>query len=387
MIVASKAVDRLSSSQRDLSGQLPKPRTPQVIGLHRGDPSFDTPAYIVEAAYRAMKQGYTHYPPLRGDPKLRDAIAVYQSRVSNVPVSASEILITAAGAGAVYASIMAIVNEGDEVVILDPTFSSYADVVRMVGGRIVSVPVPDTAAVDVEALRAAITPRTRLLVLNFPSNPTGQLLTQQELDGIATVAEENDLIVLSDEVYDQLVYEGKFISAFGHPGLTNRTILVNSFSKSYAMTGWRVGWLAARPRFIEPIWQIVWATVAHTNIVAQRAALEALTNEAEDLAWRTWMIEEYRKRRNAMWSQLAEIPGVRVSEPEAAFYSWVRYDAPLSAIEMVKFLHERGLDVRPGTEFGATREKYLRFTFAPSVEVINEGVAIFKSAMEELRAG
>ncbi len=387
MIVASKAAERLSGSQRDLSGQLPMSRSPGVVGLHRGDPSFDTPAYIIEAAYKAMRDGYTHYPPLRGDRNLREAIAAYQSRVSNVPVSPSEVLITAAGAGAIYATIMATVNEGDEVIVLDPTFSSYADVVRMVGARVVSVPVPDTAAVDVAAVRAAVTPRTRMLVLNFPCNPTGQLITQEELDGIASVANEHDLIVLSDEVYDQLVFEGKFVSAFGHPGLTNRTILVNSFSKTYAMTGWRVGWLVARPQFIEPIWTIIWTTVAHTNIVAQRAALEALTNQEEDRKWRSWMLEEYRKRREAIWEQLATIPGVQVAKPDATFYAWVRYDAPLSAIEMVKYLHERGLDVRPGTEFGVTREKYLRFTFAPSVELINEGTAIFKAAMEELRAG
>jgi aspartate aminotransferase len=386
MIVASRAVERLSGSQRDLSGQLPKPRTAKMIGLHRGDPSFDTPAYVVEAAYRALKDGYTHYPPLRGDPALREAVAAYQSRNSGVPISPSEVMITAAAAGAVYAAIMATVSEGDEVIVLDPTFSSYADVVRLVGGHVVPVPVPDTAAVDVDAVRAAVTPRTRMLVLNFPSNPTGQLLGQRELDGLAAIAEEHDLIVLSDEVYDQLVFKGKHISPYGHPALTNRTILVHSFSKTYAMTGWRVGYLVAKPQFIEPIWTIIWTTVAHANHAAQRAALEALTNEAEDRKWRSWMLAEYEERRRTMWRLLGDVPGVHVSEPEAAFYAWVRYDAPLSAIEMVKYLHERGLDVRPGTEFGATRDRYIRFTFAPSIEVITEGMAIFKAAMQELQS-
>jgi len=387
VISASRAVERLAGSQRNLADKLPKPRTPKVIGLHRGDPSFDTPEYIVQAAIRAMRDGYTHYPAPQGDPELREAIASYQSKLSGVPVSASEVVVTNGGTGAVSAAMMGLLNEGDEVILLDPTYSLYADVARVVGAKVVAVPLTPDFAVDVDAVKAAVTPRTRMMVLNFPSNPTGQQIEPHELDGLAAIATENDLVVLSDEVYDQLSFKGRHISALGHPALTSRTVLVNSFSKTYAMTGWRVGWAAAKGDLLKPVSAINRTAIGYVNSIAQRAALAALTDEAEDRKWRSWMLDQYEAQRRAMWEQLAEIPGVHVYEPEAAFYAWVRYDAPLSAVEMMKFLYERGLNVRPGTEFGAMGEKHLRFTFAPSVETITAGIAIFKAAMEELRAG
>ncbi len=385
MIGASKAVERLSGSQRNLADKLPKPRTSKVIGLHRGDPSFDTPEYIVQAAIQAMREGYTHYPAPQGDAELREAIAVYQSQLSGVPVSASEVVITNGGTGGVSSAMTALLNEGDEVILLDPTYSLYADVARVIGATAVAVPLTPDFAVDVDAVRAAVTPRTKMMVLNFPSNPTGQQLEPQELEGLAAIAAEHDLAVVSDEVYDQLSFKGRHLSALGHPALTDRTLLVNSFSKSYAMTGWRVGWVAAKGALLKPVAAINRTAVGYVNNIAQRAALAALTNEAEDKKWRAWMLTQYEAQRQAMWEQLGQIEGVHVYEPEAAFYAWVRYDAPLSAVEMMKFLYERGLNVRPGTEFGAMGEKHLRFTFAPSVEVITEGIAIFKAAMDELR--
>ncbi len=384
MIGASRAVERLGASQRNLADRLPKPRTPKVIGLHRGDPSFDTPAYIVEAAVRAMREGYTHYPAAQGDPSFREAIAAYQSGVSEVNVSPSEVVVTNGGTGAVYAAMTGLLNEEDEVVILDPTYSLYADVARAVGARIVGVPLTASFCVDVEAVRAAVTPRTKMLVINYPSNPTGRLLDREELDGLAGVAAENDLLVLSDEVYDQLVFSGKHLSALGHPLLTDRTVLAHSFSKTYAMTGWRVGWVVAKGPLLKPVAAMNRTAIGYVNNIAMRAALEALTNREEDQKWRAWMLDQYRAQRQAMWESLSQVPGVHVYDLQAAFYAWVRYDTPLSAVDMMAYLYERGLNVRPGTEFGAMGEKHLRFTFAPSVNTIKEGVAVFKAAMEEL---
>lgn len=386
MVVPSKAVERLGASQRGLAERLPKPKVSKVLGLHRGDPSFDTPQYIIDAAVRAMKDGYTHYPAAQGDPELREVIAAYQSKISGVPVSASEVLVTSGGTGAICASIMAFLNEGDEVILLDPTYSLYADVARVVGAKVVWVPLTSGFKVDIDALKSAVTPRTKLLVLNYPSNPTGQQLMQSELDGIAALSEEHNLTVLSDEVYDQLVFKGRHLSALGHPSLTARTLLVNSCSKTYAMTGWRVGWVVAKGDLFRPVASVSRATGGFVNSIAQRAAIEALTNEEEDRKWRAWMLSQYQAQRRAMWEQLEAIPGVRVYEPEAAFYAWVRYDAPLNSVDMMKFLFERGLNIRPGIEFGTMGEGHLRFTFAPSVEVITEGIAVFKAALEELRA-
>lgn len=385
MAASSRAVERLSGSQRNLADRLPRPRTDKMIGLHRGDPSFDTPRYIVDAAVEAMNQGFTHYPPPQGDPALREAIAVYQSAVSGVSVDPSHVLVTSGGTGAVYAGMVAYLNEGDELLLLDPTYSLYSDVARVVGARIVSVPLAGDFSVDLEAVRRSVTPRTRMMVLNFPSNPTGQQLKQHELDGLAAIAAEHDLLVLSDEVYDQLSFKGRHVSALGHPALTDRTILVNSFSKSYAMTGWRVGWVVAMGPLFKAVAAINRTAVGYVNYIAQRAALAALSNGEEDRKWRGWMLGQYEAQRRAMWEQLSRVPGIQLAEPEAAFYAWVRYNAPLSSVEMMKYLYERGLNVRPGTEFGEMGEGYLRFTFAPSVENITQGIEIFRSSLEELR--
>ena len=386
MIGASRAVERLSTSQRNLADKLPTPRTPKVIGLHRGDPSFDTPAYIIEAAVDAMKHGYTHYPATQGDPQLREAIAAYQSKISGVEVSPSEVLLTNGGTGAIYSVMTGLLNEGDQVIILDPTYSLYSDVAKVVGAEVTAVPLTRSFKVDLDSVRDAVTSRTKMLVLNYPSNPTGQLLDQTELDGLAEIASQHDLAVILDEVYDQLVFTGKHISGLGHPLLTERAILVNSFSKTYAMTGWRVGWVVAKGPTLKPISAINRTSVGYVNNIAMRAALAALTNESEDRKWRSWMLGQYQAQREAMWEGLRSIPGVKVYELQAAFYAWVHYEAPLSAVEMMKYLYERGLNVRPGTEFGAMGEGHLRFTFAPSVETINQGIAIFRAALEELRA-
>ena len=383
----SKAVERLGASQRGLADRLPKPKVDKVVKLSSGDPSFPTPEYVVEAAYRAMRDGYTHYPPVQGVPELREAVAAYQAGISGVPVSASEVLITGGGTGAGSAAMMALLDPGDEVLVLDPCYSLYADVARVVGARVVSAPLTSSFGVDLDAVRRAVTPRTQMLVLNYPSNPTGQLLEEHELDGLAAIAAEHDLAVVSDEVYDQLVFEGKHLSALGHPALTNRTVLVNSFSKTYAMTGWRLGWVVAKGGLLQAILTMNRSVLGFPNHIAQRAGLAALTNQAEDRKWRAWMLEQYQTQRKAMRDGLLQVPGVHAYDLKAAFYAWVRYDAPLSSVDMMKYLYERGLNIRPGSEFGSMGEKHLRFTFAPSAATITDGLKIFRSAMAELKVG
>ncbi len=385
MKTSSSAIERLGASQRGLADRLPKPKVDKVVKLSSGDPSFSTPAYIIEAAYQAMQDGYTHYPPVQGDPHLREAIAAYQSGISGVPVSPAEVLVTAGGTGAISAAMMALLDASDEVLLLDPCYSLYADLARVVGARVVCVPLTSGFSVDLEAVRNAVTSRTRMLILNYPSNPTGQLLEEQELNGLAARAVEHDLAVVSDEVYDQLVFQGKHRSVLGHPDLTNRTVLVNSFSKTYAMTGWRLGWAVAKQGLIQTILTMNRSVLGSPNHIAQRAGLAALTNQQEDQNWRTWMLAQYQAQRKAMWEGL-QVSGVHVYDLKAAFYAWARYEAPLSSVDMMRYLYERGLNVRPGTEFGSMGEKHLRFTFAPSTTVITEGLAIFRSAMRELVA-
>jgi aspartate/methionine/tyrosine aminotransferase len=382
----SRAIERLGASQRGLADLLPKSKVDVIVKLNIGEPSFPTPAYIVEAAYQAMRDGYTNYPPMQGDPELREAIAAYQAKICGVPVLPSEVLVTAGGTGAISAAMMAFLDEGDEVIILDPCYSLYADVARVVGARVVSVPLGDKFGVDLNAVRDAVNSRTQMLILNYPSNPTGQLLEQQELDGLAAIALEHDLLVVSDEVYDQLLFQGKHLSVLSHPDLMDRTVLINSFSKTYAMTGWRLGWLIAKEELLRTILTMNRSVLGFSSHIAQRAGLAALTNEAEDRKWRAWMLEQYQAQRQAMWNGLAQTPNVHVYDLKAAFYAWVSYQAPLCSVDMVKYLYQRGLSVRPGTEFGAKGEKHLRFSFAPSTVVISEGLSIFRSAMNELLA-
>ncbi len=386
MIKASSAVVRLGASQRGLGDRLPKPRVAKMVKLSSGDPSFSTPAYVMAAANRAMQEGYTHYPPPPGDPALREAIAAYQARISGVPLTAAEVQVTAGATGAISAAMLAYLDPGDEVILLDPTYSLYVDLARTVGATAVFVPLTKAFEVDLDAVRRAVTPRTRMLILNFPSNPTGQLLEPKELDGLAVIAEQHDLLVLADEAYDQLVFQGEHRSILGHPGMTARTLLVNTFSKTYAMTGWRLGWVAAKGNMIKAVLTMNRSILGAPSYISQRAGLEALTNEAEDRKWRAWMLDQYRAQRRALWEPLTRIPGLQVYDPEAAFYLWVRYQAPLSSVEMMKYLYERGLFIRPGTEFGAMGEGHIRFTFAPAVNLIEDGVAIFTEAMAELRA-
>jgi len=386
MKTRSTAIERLGASQRGLADRLPKPKVDKIVKLSSGDPSFPTPEYVVDAACRAMRAGYTHYPPVQGDPELREAIAAYQSQVSGVPVSASEVLVTGGGTGAISAAMMALLDAGDEVIVLDPSYSFYADVARVIGAVVVSVPLTSKFSVDLDAVRDAVTSRTQMLILNYPSNPTGQLLEAYELEGLAAIAVKHDLTVVSDEVYDQLIFEGAHLSALVHPALTDRTILINSFSKTYAMTGWRVGWVVVKGGLIQTILTMNRSVLGSPNHIAQRAGLAALTNQQEDQKWRTWMLAQYQAQRKAMWEGLRRVPHTHTYDLRAAFYAWVRYDAPLSAVDMMRHLYERGLNIRPGTEFGSMGERHLRFTFAPSVEAIAEGVNIFRSAMAELVA-
>ena len=386
MKTTSRAIERLGASQRGLADRLPKPKVDRVVKLSSGDPAFATPDYIIEAGYRAMREGYTHYPPVQGDPQLREAVASYQSSISGVPISPAQVLVTGGGTSAITAAMMALLDDGDEVIILDPCYSLYPDVARVIGAKVVFVPLTSDFGVDVQAVRDAVNPRTRMLVLNYPSNPTGQLLDPKELEGLAAIAAEHDLVVLSDEVYDQLVFRGKHLSVLGHPALTERTVLTNSFSKTYAMTGWRLGWVVATGALIQTILTMHRSVLGFPNHIAQRAGLMALTNQEEDRKWRAWMLAQYQAQRAAMWDGLGQVPGIHVYDLKAAFYAWVRYEGTLSSVEMMKYLYERGLSVRPGTEFGSTGEKHLRFTFAPSEAVIAEGLRIFHAAMRELLA-
>ena len=361
----------------------------EIVHLEIGEPDFDTPKHIIEAACKALHSGYTHYTPSAGIPELRQAIAEEMSRTRGIPVQAENVVVTPGGKPIMFYTILALAEPGDEVIYPNPGFPIYESMINFTGAKPVPIPLREeyNFAFDIDEFKKLVTRKTKLIIINSPHNPTGGILDKETLEEIAKIAMERDIAVLSDEIYDRILYDGEFHSIASIPGMQERTIILNGFSKTYAMTGWRVGWAVAKGDLLKPVAAINRTAIGYVNNIAQRAALAALTDEAEDRKWRAWMLAQYEAQRKAMWEQLAEIPGVHVYEPEAAFYAWIRYEAPLSAVEMMKYLYERGLNVRPGTEFGAMGEQHLRFTFAPSVETITAGVAIFKAAMEELRAG
>lgn len=384
MKTTSEALRRLSGSLRGLSESAGT--ATNAIALNSGDPGFDTPRYIVDAASAAMRAGFTHYADPAGDHELRAAIAAYQSRMSCVDLLPEEILVTHGGTGALTASLIAFLDAGDEVILMDPTYSLYADLLRVIGAGDKTVAVTPLLKLDPDAIRRSITPRTRMLLVNFPSNPTGAVLDRVTLDALAVIANEHDLLVISDEVYDQIVFEGQHLSVLSHPDLTDRTLVVNSFSKTYAMTGWRVGWVAARRPLLEAVTRMAARIGGPVSTVAMRAALAALTCTDEDRAWRASMLKEYRRRRTLILEGLSNVRGIEFASPAAAFYVWVRYESDLDPVALVRFLTTRGLRVRPGTEYGQAGGSHLRFTFAPPLPVIERGISIFRSCMEELQA-
>lgn len=385
-IPVSALVKRLSASQRGLLDRLPPPAANEIYALAKGDPSFATPSYIVDAAIDAMRSGHTHYPPADGDRELRVAVARYESAMTGAPLSASDILITVGATQALSVALMAIFDAGDEILVFDPSYSIYSDLARALDLRIVPVPVCTTPRESFERALALSSPRAKAVIVNFPANPTGQTLAEADLDALAALATEKRLLVISDEVYDQIVFRGTHLSPMSHPRLIDRTILINSVSKTYAMTGWRVGWIAASSELIPAMASTLHACFGPANSIAMRAAAAALLDIEEDTRWRAEMLERYRERRAIMGDELSRVPGIEFEEPAGAFYYWARYRAPVSSVEIVRRLYAQGLAVRPGVEFGERGEQHLRITFASDVTAIRLGIAVLRRVLTELEA-
>ena len=345
--------------------------TADLVSLAMGEPNFDTPASIREAAERAMAEGRTHYSPLVGEPALREALAEKLSAQAGEQLLPADVLVTHGGTAGLAAVILGIVNPGDKVVIPDPTYSLYSDLISMAGGECVPVPLRDNLHWDLAALEAAIK-GARLFVFCNPSNPTGIVHTRSELDALGDMLAGTDTLVLSDEAYSDLVYTpGPFTSALEVPSLRGRTVYVQTFSKSYAMTGWRVGYVWGPDDVVAATTRIHATFNGSVSGVNQYAALAALKEGDADLQR---MLEAYRRRRALMLEGLAGIPGLTASSPEGAFYLFPRYDADFSSADLTARLRDGGVAVRPGSEFGKHGEHHLRLSYAASEQEITEGI-------------
>ncbi len=346
-----------------------------VISLGIGEPDFVTPDAIVEAGIRSMHQGETHYTSNAGLIELRRAVVQYLKASYGVDYDPlSEVLITVGVSEALYLSLSALLDPGDEVIVPTPCFVAYQAEVILAGGKLVELPTyaEDGFLPRPEALRAAITPKTKALLIGYPNNPTGAVATRQVLEEIAKIAEEFDLVVISDELYDQLVYGVPHVCFAGLPGMHQRTILLGGFSKNYAMTGWRAGFAAAPASILVGLARIHQYTIMSAPTMAQYAALEAMLNGQKYVAE---MRSEYDRRRKLIVGGLNSL-GLPTFEPHGAFYAFpnIRASGMDEETFAQKLLEEEKVAVVPGSAFGPGGEGYVRCSYATAYEKIEEAL-------------
>jgi aminotransferase len=349
---------------------------PDVISLGVGEPDFDTPGQIVEAGIESLRRGRTHYTSNYGTIELRQAVAEHLADLYGVAYDpAGEIIITVGVSEALAAALATIVDPGDEVVLAEPSYASYVPDIMFAGGVPVFVPTrpEDAWQLDPEAVEAAITPRTKALFIGYPCNPTGAILEPETMRALADIAERHDLLVVSDEIYDRLVYGGHRHEAFSAlPGMRERTILLGGFSKAYAMTGWRIGYACAPRDLLDGILKVHQYVIMSAPTIAQDAAVVALKEGEGDVER---MVAEYDRRRRMFVPGLVGL-GLPTVEPRGAFYAFPSIAGTgLTSDEFAtRLLHEQHVAVVPGTAFGPTGEGYVRATLATSYEDLGEAL-------------
>ncbi|MCU5774830.1 aminotransferase class I/II-fold pyridoxal phosphate-dependent enzyme [Erwiniaceae bacterium BAC15a-03b] len=356
--------------------------TGDMVSLAMGEPDFDTPPRIVQAAVEALNAGFTHYAPLLGDSALCQALAYEVSGQSGNAVKADEILVTHGGTAGLAAAILSIVNPGDRVVIPDPTYSLYADLVNMAGGICVPMPCRADLHWDLDRLALALED-ARLFIFCNPGNPTGIVHSREEIETLGKLVKRYDTLVIADEAYSDLVFTDRpFTSVLQVAAFQGRTLYCQTFSKSYAMTGWRVGYLAGPAAMIKAAARVHNTVNGSVNSAVQRAALVAIRECKDDVKR---MYDIYRERRQLMITGLQAIPELSLNQPEGAFYCFPSYSLPVPAIDMVALLREQGIAVRPGSEFGAAGEGHIRLSYAASSEAIAEGIRRLKRGLAGLK--
>jgi aspartate aminotransferase len=340
-----------------------------VIALAGGDPDFDTPDHIVAAAVSALHNGYTHYPaPMIGLPQTLEAIAAKMRRDNHIPIDdpRHQIIVTPGGKWALYLALAAITNPGDEILLLEPYWVSYPSMATLTGGTPVPVSLPgeDNFRITAERLRTKVTPRTKAIMLNNPCNPTGRVLTIEERDAIVAVAQEADLYVIADEIYEKLVFDGRsHLSIAAAPGMAERTLTVNGLTKSYAMTGWRLGWLVGPPEIIRLATKQNGQSVSCAATFTMHACVAALNGPQDNIAT---MRDAYQQRRDFMVAALNAIEGVECRSIEGAFYLFPRFPhSQKNSLELADALLEHAqIAATPGIAFGQSGEGHLRFAIS-----------------------
>lgn len=356
----------------------------EVVSFSVGEPDFATPQHICNAASEAMFQGYTHYTSSFGLPPLREEIARKSRDENGIPCEAKHVLVTPAKQ-AIFEILLASIDPGDEVVVTDPAWVSYEPIIKMAGGR--PVPVTVEAHKDFrmlpEDVAAVLTPKTKLIIANSPNNPTGSVLRESDVKGICDLAKDKDLWVLSDEIYEKILYEGKHVSFASQEGMFERTITVNGFSKAYAMTGWRVGWLIAPDQALNEISKIQQHSITHCTAFAMMGGIAALKGSQ---AFVKEMRDEFQARRDLIVDGLNKIPGFHCVRPKGAFYVFPSYDFNLNSQEFADYLlSEAGVAVTAGSSFGRRGEGHIRISYANSRANLQKGLERIRDACKKLQ--
>ncbi|MCP4423572.1 MAG: pyridoxal phosphate-dependent aminotransferase [Chloroflexi bacterium] len=359
-----------------------------VIALAGGDPDFDTPAHITAAALTAIENGATHYPaPMKGIFPLMEAIAEKMNRDNDIHANPkTDIVVTPGGKWALYLALAALVNPGDEVLVLEPVWVSYTPMIKLVGG----VPVPvhlsndDNYRITADLIRAKVTPKTKALMINSPSNPTGRVLTHEELVEIAKVALKEDLYVISDEIYEKLVFDGRKHESIGaFSGMAERTLTVNGMSKAYAMTGWRLGWMVGPEDILKLAVKLNSQTVSSAASFTMHAAAAALNGPQDAIAE---MRDSYQARRDFMVKALNEIEGIECRLVEGAFYLFPSFpDSEKNSLDLAEALLEKaGIAGTPGIAFGQSGEGHVRFSIATAMSELERAMERLAKMAHEL---
>jgi len=353
-----------------------------IIHLEIGEPDFDTPANISNAAIDALKKGFTHYNPSPGLPELRQVIADYMFRTRGLNFVPEEVVMMPGGKPVMFYAILALVDEGDEVIYPNPGFPIYESMINFIGGKAVPIPLKEEKgfAFDIDEFKKLITDKTKMVIMNTPHNPTGGVLTKDDILKIADVLKDKDIWIMNDEIYSRLIFEGEHFSIAQVDGFKERTIILDGFSKYYAMTGWRAGFGVMNKELAPHIAKLVTNSVSCTNTFVQKACIEALTGPQDSV---DKMREEFMARREIIIEGLNTIPGFSCIMPHGAFYAFpnISKTGYKSKDLQDHLLYKAGVASLAGTSFGAYGEGYLRFSYANSRENIKEAIKRIKEVM------
>lgn len=357
----------------------------EIIHLEIGEPDFDTPRHIIEAAIRALNEGQTHYTPSAGILPLKEAIAKEVSSTRDINVNPNQVVVTPGAKPIMFFAILALCEEGDEVIYPNPGFPIYESMINFVGAKAVPLPLrmEKDFCFDVDEFKKLVTRKTKLIIINSPHNPTGGVLGWDELRAVAEVALGDDIMVLSDEIYRRILYEGEFVSITSIPGMAERTIILDGHSKTYAMTGWRLGYGVMPEELAVHITRLMTNSNSCTAAFTQYAGIEALTGPQEE-SYK--MVEAFRERRDVIVEGLNKIPGFKCLKPKGAFYVFPNIEGTGKSSKFMEeyLLNEAGVATLSGTSFGKYGEGFIRLSYANSIENIKKALDWMKEAVARL---